>query len=63
MTRDHHREIADERDRLREALAALVADIEDYERVNNLAPNQGKQDCWQSMTNARAILKETQRDK
>jgi hypothetical protein len=37
-------------------LAALVADVEDYERVNNLAPNPGKRDCWQSVTQAKAVL-------
>lgn len=39
-----------------EALSAVVADILDYERVNNLAPNPGKQDCWQSVTCAKAAL-------
>ena len=39
-----------------EALRAVVADIEDYERVNNLAPNPGKRDCWQSVTRARLVL-------
>lgn len=38
------------------ALTNLVADVEDYERVNNLAPNPGKKDCWQSMTRARSAL-------
>jgi hypothetical protein len=41
---------------LREALAALIADIEEYERINNLAPNPGKPDCWQSVTRAKAVL-------
>jgi hypothetical protein len=43
-------------ERLREALAALIADIEEYERINNLAPNPGKPDCWQSVTRAKAVL-------
>ena len=38
------------------ALEALVADVLEYERINNLAPNPGRRDCWQSVTNARAIL-------
>lgn len=38
------------------ALQNLVADILDYERVNNLAPSPGKQDCWQSVTAARAAI-------
>jgi len=37
-------------------IAALVADIEDYERVNNLAPSPGKRDCWQSVTHAKDVL-------
>jgi hypothetical protein len=50
------KEAANEIERLRAALAALVADVEDYERVNNLAPNPGKRDCWQSVTQAKAVL-------
>ena len=46
-----------ENERLRTALQALVADIEEYESINNLAPNPGKQDCWQSVTRAKAILR------
>ena len=42
--------------RLREALEALIADIEDYERVNNLAPSPGKKDCWQSVMRAKQAL-------
>lgn len=41
---------------IKEALERLIADIEDYERVNNLAPSPGKKDCWQSVTNAKAAL-------
>lgn len=40
-----------------EALKALIADIEDYELVNNLHPSPGKSDCWQSVSMARAALK------
>lgn len=40
-----------------EALQAIVADILEYERINNLSPNPGKQDCWQSVTRARAAIR------
>ena len=38
------------------ALEALVADVLEYERINNLAPNPGRRDCWDSVTAARAAL-------
>ena len=38
------------------ALRAVLIDIADYERANNLCPNPGKQDCWQSVAAARAAL-------
>ncbi len=41
---------------LRQALEAVLADIADYERVNNLAPSPGKPDCWQSVTRAKSVL-------
>lgn len=41
---------------LLDALQNLVADILDYERINNLAPSPGKDDCWQSVTRARAAI-------
>lgn len=44
-------------DALIEALQAVLADIAEYERINNLAPNPGRKDCWQSVTRARAALK------
>jgi hypothetical protein len=47
--------------KLREVLVQVLADIDDYERVNNLAPNPGKKDCWQSVTHARAALEETEK--
>lgn len=50
----------DKLEALRAALAALVADIEDYERVNNLAPSPGQQSCWQSVTRAKALLGDVQ---
>ena len=45
-------------ERLRAALRGLLADIDDYERVNNLSPNPGRKDCWQSVTIAREALDE-----
>lgn len=46
------------------ALKAVMRDIDEYERVNNLSPNPGKKDCWQSVTFAKQIItrveKETQ---
>jgi tetratricopeptide (TPR) repeat protein len=49
-------EAADEIERLRDALERILADIADYERVNNLAPNPGRQYCWDSVAHAHAIL-------
>jgi hypothetical protein len=45
-------------DRATGALADLVADIRDYERVNNLSPAPGKNDCWNSVTRAESVLAE-----
>ena len=47
---------ADIAERMAEALEALVADVEDYERINNLSPSPGKADCWQSVTRAKSPL-------
>jgi hypothetical protein len=47
---------ADEIERLRTALERILADIADYERVNNLAPNPGRQYCWDSVAHAHAVL-------
>lgn len=41
---------------MREALTDLVADVRDYERVNNLSPAPGRKDCWQSVTRADTAL-------
>lgn len=41
---------------LYEALENVLSDIVDYERANNLSPAPGREDCWQSVTNARAAL-------
>lgn len=49
-------EAADEIESLIVALTAVVADVMDYERVNNLAPNPGQKQCWQSVTNAKAAI-------
>ena len=38
------------------ALKAVLSDIAAYERINNLAPNPGRQDCWDSVIAARAAL-------
>ena len=43
-------------DDLLAALKAVLSDIAAYERINNLAPNPGRQDCWDSVTAARAAL-------
>jgi hypothetical protein len=48
-------------ERLREALQAVVDDVLEYERINNLSPSPGKPDCWQSITNAKAALRPHQR--
>ena len=42
---------------LEAALKRVLDDIEDYERVNNLSPSPGKQDCWESVRAASAALK------
>jgi uncharacterized coiled-coil DUF342 family protein len=44
--------------KLREALADVLDDIAEYERVNNLAVNPGRSACWQSVERARAVLEE-----
>jgi hypothetical protein len=59
MTDVAMREAADEIERLRGALERILADIADYERVNNLAPNPGRQYCWDSVAHAHAILEKS----
>ena len=49
-------ELESERDEAAGLLERVVADIEDYERVNNLAPNPGRSTCWDSIAQARAVL-------
>ena len=56
----HYLRAVEEREGLIAALENLVADVLEYERINNLAPNPGRRDCWQSVTNARAILSRAQ---
>lgn len=41
---------------LEAALRALVDQVNDYERVNNLAPNPGRTECWDTVANAKRIL-------
>ena len=50
------REAADEIERLRGALRAVLYDLHDYERVNNLAPAPNRQYCWDSVARAYEIL-------
>lgn len=40
------------------ALERVVHDVHEYERVNNLHPNPGRTECWDSVANAMAILKD-----
>jgi hypothetical protein len=44
---------------LEAALRNLVADVDDYERVNNLAPNPGRLHCWESMRVAKDVLSQS----
>lgn len=39
-----------------EALQALVAQILDYEKVNNLSPNPGRKYCWDNTERAVAAI-------
>jgi hypothetical protein len=41
---------------LAKALEDVVRDINDYERVNNLAPNPGRTECWDSVARAKDLL-------
>jgi len=43
-------------DALVQALQVLVDQINDYERVNNLAPNPGRTECWDSVAHAKQVL-------
>lgn len=41
------------------ALAAVVRDVNEYERNNNLAPTPGHIECWDSIAHAKAVLAQT----
>jgi hypothetical protein len=43
-------------DALVEALQALVDNINDYERVNNLAPTPPRTECWDTVAHAKRVL-------
>jgi hypothetical protein len=38
------------------ALQDVIRDIHDYQRINNLAPNPGKTECWDSVARASRLL-------
>jgi hypothetical protein len=44
-------------DALVKALERVIRDINEYERVNNLAPNPGRTECWDSVAEAKALLR------
>lgn len=48
--------IADDLERLQKALAAVVHDVNEYERINRLAPTPGHVECWDSIARAKAVL-------
>jgi hypothetical protein len=39
-----------------QALEAVVNDVNEYERINRLAPTPGHVDCWDSIARAKAVL-------
>lgn len=49
-------EAAAEIERLKAALEALVDNVLDYERVNNLHPNPGRKYCWDTVARACEVL-------
>jgi hypothetical protein len=49
-------DLRDEIGRLRAALHDVIADIHEYERVNNLAPNPPRMECWDSVARAQEVL-------
>jgi hypothetical protein len=53
---EHPKEAAKRIDELEAALRAIVRDVNDYERVNNLSPNPGRTECWDSVAHAKAVL-------
>jgi hypothetical protein len=46
----------EENEKLREVLRAVVADVHEYERVNNLHPNPGRKYCWDSVARAHRLI-------
>jgi hypothetical protein len=38
------------------SLKLVIATIEDYERINNLAPNPGRKHCWDCVGQAHEII-------
>lgn len=44
-------------DVLARTLRALVDQVNDYERVNNLAPNPGRTECWDTVARAKEVLR------
>ena len=44
---------------LEAALQALVDNVLDYERVNKLSPNPGREYCWDTMAHAVSVLDKT----
>lgn len=49
-------------ERLRAVLKRVLSDIEEYERVNNLAPNPNRKHCWDSVADAHAVLSTSERE-
>jgi len=41
---------------LLESLQAVVAQINDYERVNNLSPSPGRTECWDCVARAKEVI-------
>lgn len=56
LMRDELRRIRDINADMLAALKTVVAQIEDYERINNLAPNPGRQHCWDCVAHAHVVI-------
>lgn len=48
--------VVNNHDALVQALQALVNQVNDYERVNNLAPTPGRTECWDTVARAKEVL-------
>ena len=46
-------------DALEDALRAIIRDVNDYEKANNLHPNPGRTECWDSVARAKALLEQS----